>query len=55
MFYLLKVDLYIGNCFLKMATNLFFMKAKLFIENMWEFFYFVPYKVNIPMYAGGFK
>lgn len=34
------------------------MKVKLFMENMWEFFlvfYFVPYKVNIPMYAGGFK
>ncbi len=31
------------------------MKVKLFIEIMWEFFlviYFVPYKVNIPMYAG---
>jgi hypothetical protein len=34
------------------------MKAKLFMENKWEVslcFYFVPYKVNIPMYAGGFK
>jgi hypothetical protein len=34
------------------------MQVKLFMENMWEFFlvfYFVPYKVNIPMYAGGFK
>ncbi len=34
------------------------MKASLFMENMWEFslcFYFVPYQVNIPMYAGGFK
>lgn len=33
------------------------MKVKLFMENMWEFFlvfYFVPYKVNIPMYAGEF-
>ncbi len=33
------------------------MKVKLFMENMWEFslcFYFVPYKVNIPMYAGKF-
>jgi hypothetical protein len=33
------------------------MTAKLFMENMWEFslcFYFVPYKVNIPMYAGVF-
>ncbi len=31
------------------------MKLKLFMENMWEFFlvfYFVPYKVNIPMHAG---
>ncbi len=31
------------------------MKVKLFMENMWEFsscFHFVPYKVNIPMYAG---
>ena len=31
------------------------MKIKLFMENMWEFFlvfYFVPYKVNIPMHAG---
>ena len=31
------------------------MKVKLFMENMWEFFlvfYFVPYKVNIPMHAG---
>jgi hypothetical protein len=30
------------------------MKVKLFMENMWEFFlvfYFVPYKVNIPMHA----
>jgi hypothetical protein len=34
------------------------MKVKLFMENMWKFslvFCFVPYKVNIPMYAGGFK
>ncbi len=34
------------------------MQVKLFMENMWEFFlvfYFVPYKVNIPMHAGGFK
>jgi hypothetical protein len=34
------------------------MKVKLFMENIWEFFlvfYFVPYKVNIPMCAGGFK
>jgi hypothetical protein len=34
------------------------MKVKLFMENMWEFslcFYFVPYKVNIPMYSRGFK
>jgi hypothetical protein len=34
------------------------MKVKLFMENMWEcflVFYFVSYKVNIPMYAGGFK
>jgi hypothetical protein len=33
------------------------MKVKLFMGNMWEFslcFYFVPYKVNIPMYAGEF-
>ncbi len=33
------------------------MKAKLFLENMWEFslwFFFAPYKVNIPMYAGEF-
>ncbi len=33
------------------------MKVKLFMENMWEFslcFNFVPYKVNIPMYAGEF-
>ncbi len=33
------------------------MKVKLFMENMWEFFlvfYFVPYKVNIPMHAGEF-
>jgi hypothetical protein len=33
------------------------MKVRLFMENMWEFslcFYFVPYKVNIPMYAGEF-
>ncbi len=33
------------------------MKIKLFIENMWEFFlvfYFVPYKVNIPMHVGEF-
>jgi hypothetical protein len=33
------------------------MKVKLFLENMWEFFlvfYFVPYKVNIPMHAGEF-
>jgi hypothetical protein len=33
------------------------MKVKLFMENMWEFFlvfYFVPYKVNIPMNAGEF-
>jgi hypothetical protein len=31
------------------------MQVKLFMENMWEFFlvfYFVPYKVNIPMHAG---
>jgi hypothetical protein len=31
------------------------MQVKLFIKNMWEFFlvfYFVPYKVNIPMHAG---
>jgi hypothetical protein len=34
------------------------MKAALFMENMWEFFlcfYFGLYKVNIPMYVGGFK
>ncbi len=33
------------------------MNVKLFMENMWEFFlvfYFVPYKVNIPMHAGEF-
>jgi hypothetical protein len=33
------------------------MKVKLFMENMWKFllvFYFVPYKVNIPMHAGEF-
>jgi hypothetical protein len=33
------------------------MKVKLFMENMWEFFlafYFVPYKVNIPMHTGDF-
>ena len=33
------------------------MKVKLFMENMWEFslvFYFVLYKVNIPMHAGEF-
>jgi hypothetical protein len=33
------------------------MKIKLFMENMWEFFlvfYFVPYKVNIPMHVGEF-
>jgi hypothetical protein len=33
------------------------MKVKMFMENMWEFslcFYFVTYKVNIPMYAGEF-
>jgi hypothetical protein len=32
------------------------MKAKLLMENIWEFslcFYFVPYKVNIPMYFRG--
>ncbi len=35
----------------------FSMKLKLIMENMWEFFlvfYFVPYKVNIPMHAGEF-
>ncbi len=32
------------------------MKAKLFMENMWEFslWFFAPYKVNIPMCAGEF-
>ncbi len=33
------------------------MTVKLFMENMWEFFlvfYFVPYKVNVPMHAGEF-
>jgi hypothetical protein len=33
------------------------MKIKLFMENMWEFFlvfYFVLYKVNIPMHAREF-
>jgi hypothetical protein len=33
------------------------MKTKMFMENMREFslcFYFVPDKVNIPMYAGEF-
>jgi hypothetical protein len=33
------------------------MKVKLFMEKMWEFFlvfYFVPYKVNIPMHVGEF-
>ncbi len=33
------------------------MKVKLLMENMWEFslcFHFVPYKFNIPMYAGEF-
>jgi hypothetical protein len=33
------------------------MKVKLFMENMWEFFfvfYFVPYKVNIPKNAREF-
>ncbi len=31
------------------------MQVKLFMKNMWEFFlvfYFVQYKVNIPMHAG---
>jgi hypothetical protein len=33
------------------------MEVKLFMENMWEFslcFHFVPYKVNIPIYARKF-
>jgi hypothetical protein len=32
-----------------------FCEVKLFMGNMWELslcYYFVPYKVNIPMYAG---
>jgi hypothetical protein len=33
------------------------MKAKLFMENMWEFplCFFAPHKVKIPMYAGEFS
>ncbi len=34
------------------------MNVKLFMESKWEFFlvfYFVPYKVNIPMHAWEFS
>jgi hypothetical protein len=43
-------------CFLIYGRK-YSMKIKLFMENMWEFFlvfYFVPYKVDIPMHVGEF-
>jgi hypothetical protein len=43
--------------FLSMYGRKYSMKVNLFMENMWEFFlvfYFVPYKVSIPMHAGEF-
>jgi hypothetical protein len=44
-------------CFFPIYGRKYSMKLKLLMANMWEFFlvfYFVPYKVNIPMHAGEF-
>jgi hypothetical protein len=48
-------SLVLQSVFFPINGGKYSMQVKLFMQNMWEFFlvfYFVPYKVNIPMHAG---